>query len=183
MHGRILSKLTYANVMATLAFFIAIGGGAYAAFHLPADSVTSKNIVNGKVKARDIAPNSLRSAGLPIDNNETCTGVGDGWASDNSYGQTVGFYRDPLGWVHLAGLIEKCGNPTNQFFTLPSGYRPGPQNTRLPMLVFSGSVGQMTILEIHGDGGVWVNGSGPNAMFELDGISYRCAPSGQNGCP
>jgi hypothetical protein len=51
----IRSRLTYANVMATIAVFMALGGGAYAAFSLPKDSVRSKNIVDGQVKPVDLA--------------------------------------------------------------------------------------------------------------------------------
>jgi hypothetical protein len=48
-------RLTYANVMATVALFIALGGGAYAATALPANSVGSKQlkksaVVSGKIK-------------------------------------------------------------------------------------------------------------------------------------
>ena len=49
------SHLTYANVMATILAFIVLGGGAYAAFRLPRNSVRSKNIVNGQVKKADTA--------------------------------------------------------------------------------------------------------------------------------
>src|SRR6476659_9065503 len=51
----IKSKLTYANVMATIAVFIALGGASYAAFHLPKNSVKSKNIVNGQIKQKDVS--------------------------------------------------------------------------------------------------------------------------------
>jgi hypothetical protein len=54
VHGRITSKLTSANVLATVAVFIALGGGAYAATNLPANSVTSRNIVDGQVKQKDL---------------------------------------------------------------------------------------------------------------------------------
>ena len=40
------SHVTYANVIATLALFIALGGGAYAAIRLPKNSVTAKQIKN-----------------------------------------------------------------------------------------------------------------------------------------
>jgi hypothetical protein len=36
---RIRSKVTYANVVATLALFVALGGSAYAATQLPKNSV------------------------------------------------------------------------------------------------------------------------------------------------
>jgi hypothetical protein len=178
--SEIRKRLTFANVVSVISLFIALGAGAYAAGLAP-DSVKSKHIVNGQVKKADIVPTSFQSAGLPTAD-ETCTGIADAWASDSTDGGTVGFHRDPLGWVHLTGLIEKCGNPTNQLFTLPPGYQAGP-DTFLPILVFSGSAGEMTNIEIQTNGEVWVNGSGPNAIFSLDGVSWRCGPSGQNGCP
>jgi hypothetical protein len=47
------SRLTYANVMATIAVFIALGAGAYAVGLAP-DSVRSKHIVNGQVRGVDV---------------------------------------------------------------------------------------------------------------------------------
>jgi hypothetical protein len=41
---RLLNKLTYANVMATIAVFIALGGVGYAATRLPKNSVGTKQI-------------------------------------------------------------------------------------------------------------------------------------------
>jgi hypothetical protein len=60
MRQRIGSRLTYANVMSTLCLFILLGGGAYAALHLPRNSVKSKNIVNGQVKSPDVKDEDLR---------------------------------------------------------------------------------------------------------------------------
>jgi Collagen triple helix repeat (20 copies) len=59
---QIRSSFTYANVMATLAVFVALGGGAYAATTLPKNSVKSKQIANGQVKPADIAANAVNSA-------------------------------------------------------------------------------------------------------------------------
>jgi len=41
---KIKSRLTYANVIATVALFLALGGGAFAAFKLPKKSVGTKNL-------------------------------------------------------------------------------------------------------------------------------------------
>jgi len=60
--SRIRRHLTYSNVMATLAVFLVLGGGAYAAFHLPNNSVRSKSIVNGQVKRADLAAKSVNGA-------------------------------------------------------------------------------------------------------------------------
>src|SRR3954453_10099035 len=59
MFARIRSKLTYANVVATLALFLALGGGAYAAFKLPKNSVGSKQIKKNAVNSSKVANGSL----------------------------------------------------------------------------------------------------------------------------
>ena len=49
-----MHRLTYSNVMATIAVFIALGAGAYAAVNLPRNSVKSKHIKNSNVRNKDI---------------------------------------------------------------------------------------------------------------------------------
>jgi len=48
------TKLTYANVMSTVAVFVALGGSSYAAL-----TITGKNVKNGSLTYRDVKPNSL----------------------------------------------------------------------------------------------------------------------------
>jgi len=55
---------SYANVMATIAVFIALGGGAYAALSLPAGSVTSKQIAKNAVRAKQIKKRAVRKKEL-----------------------------------------------------------------------------------------------------------------------
>jgi hypothetical protein len=62
MLGRIRSKLTYANVMATTAVFITLGGGAYAASALKANSVGSAQLKKGAVTNKKIASNAVTGA-------------------------------------------------------------------------------------------------------------------------
>ena len=59
MIAKLLQRLTYANVISTLALFVALGGGAYAAVKLPANSVTTKQIKPGAVKASDLGKGSV----------------------------------------------------------------------------------------------------------------------------
>ncbi len=61
------NRLSYANVMATVAVFLALGGGAYAAIKLPKDSVTSKQIKNKSVKGKDLAGKAVKSAKIKPD--------------------------------------------------------------------------------------------------------------------
>lgn len=53
---RILDRLTYANVMATVAVFIALGGVGYAAIKLPKNSVGTKQLKKGAVTPAKISP-------------------------------------------------------------------------------------------------------------------------------
>ena len=55
------SKLSYANVVATLALFVALGGSSYAAVALSKNSVKSKHIGKGQVKRPDIGRNAVNS--------------------------------------------------------------------------------------------------------------------------
>jgi hypothetical protein len=56
----ISSNATYANVMASIAIFAALGGTSYAATKLSKDSVRSAHIKNGQVKAPDLDPAAMR---------------------------------------------------------------------------------------------------------------------------
>lgn len=51
---QIRQRLTYANVMATIAVFIALGGASYAAIKLPKNSVGSKQLKNNAVTTAKI---------------------------------------------------------------------------------------------------------------------------------
>jgi hypothetical protein len=55
------NRLSYANVMATLALFVALGGVGYAAIKVPRNSVGSKQIKEEAVKASELASDSVDS--------------------------------------------------------------------------------------------------------------------------
>jgi hypothetical protein len=60
---RLRPHLTYANVMATIAVVLALGGaGAYAASKLGKNVVKSRNIAAGAVRTVDIAKNAVKRA-------------------------------------------------------------------------------------------------------------------------
>ncbi|HEV2813348.1 MAG TPA: hypothetical protein VGW10_08860, partial [Solirubrobacteraceae bacterium] len=68
-------RLTYANVMSSVAIFAALGGSSYAAVKIAGkdvrdESLTSRDIKNGSLRAKDIRKRDLRAiraggAGLP----------------------------------------------------------------------------------------------------------------------
>ncbi len=59
MLGSIRARLTFANVMASAAVFIALGGASYAAVSLPRDSVGSKQVRANSIRQGDLAARSV----------------------------------------------------------------------------------------------------------------------------
>jgi hypothetical protein len=59
-------RLTYANVIATLALFLALGGGAYAAIQLPKNSVGSKQLRKNSVIAAKIKNGAVTGAKINL---------------------------------------------------------------------------------------------------------------------
>jgi len=60
--SKIRSGLNYANVVATLALFLALGGGAYAAINLPKDSVGARQIKKDAVRAAEVKKAAVGSS-------------------------------------------------------------------------------------------------------------------------
>jgi hypothetical protein len=60
MLARLRSRLTYANVIATLALFLALGGSGYAALTLPPGSVHGRQIARDAVSSPKVRNHSLR---------------------------------------------------------------------------------------------------------------------------
>ena len=55
-------KVTYANVMSTLCFFLLLGGGAYAAGHLGKNSVGTKQLKNNAVTTAKVKKEAITAA-------------------------------------------------------------------------------------------------------------------------
>ncbi len=69
MFSTLRSKLSYANVVATLALFIALGGSSYAALTLPKNSVKARQIAKNavgasEIKARAVGSSEVRNGSL-----------------------------------------------------------------------------------------------------------------------
>ena len=110
---------------------------------------------------------------------------------------SAGFLRDKFGFVHLKGLVD--AEPDNGYcvtgappewgviFSLPPGFRPAKREVHV--VLSNNAVGRVDVGGPAFDnlpaGAVSLGSSWDNARVwvSLDGISFRCAPSGQNGCP
>jgi hypothetical protein len=188
LHERIRRHLTFANVVSVLALFVALGGGAYAAFHLPKNSVKSKHIVNGQVKEADLQPaERFHDVKLPTGTNLDCTSTPNQWVEipvGGLFDAPLSYYRDPQGRVYLRGFAQKCGSPPSLILTLPPGYRPA-KTVYLPGNLLDEGTNAFTRIQVEPQGGVAVAQlpSGPVERVILDAVSFRCGPSGKNGCP
>jgi hypothetical protein len=120
----------------------------------------------------------------------------------NEFGQynPAGFLRDRHGFVHLKGLVDAddVGDGCEWafldtdllIFTLPQGYRPDKREVHVTSTNFD--LGQVVVegatFPIFGEGGIAAQPplqteANAKEWISLDGISFRCAPSGVNGCP
>jgi hypothetical protein len=234
--GSLRAKLTYSNVLATLAIFIALGGVGYAATRLPKNSVGTKQIKrnavigakvkNGSLGGADIDESSLGrvpdashadSAGNAdaLDGQDSAAfahGGSEGWHPADLENGTAGsnpphtvcwwsnfgggyadasYFRDGFGIVHFRGLIQAHGGSSlpcgfggdGILFYLPAGYAPATSEAH--PIISNNKPGRVNV-DPGGQVGLESNFpsfSDAEAWVSLDGITFRCAPSGQNGCP
>lgn len=80
--------------------------------------------------------------------------------------QNAAFKKDPLGRVHLRGLVERASGVGTTIMLLPAGHRPAKQ--KIFVVLGSGGVGRVDIQE---DGAV-VYVSGGVTFLSLEGISF-----------
>ena len=140
-----------------------------------------KDLGEGSVDASKLDTQAeFTSLGLP-DAFGGCGAVGDNWASwSPDVNETVSYYRDPEGIVHLRGIAAKCNGAENHGgLVLPAGFRPGHSEIFGPLFSFGNGR-----LDVGSDGVISPTPiSPPGSWVSLDGISFRCGPSGQDGCP
>ena len=106
----------------------------------------------------------------------------------------AGFFRDRSGVVHLKGFVQVYDNAglcadfslsdfQTRIFDLPPGYRPEGLGF-FPGVSGPGGFARIDVWangEVHVAGNVIV--SDAKQWVSLEGISFRCGPSGVNGCP
>lgn len=69
-------RISSAHLIATIALVVALGGSAYAVSKAPKNSVTSKSVVNGSLRGKDVKPASITAAQV-ADGSLTGADVGD----------------------------------------------------------------------------------------------------------
>ena len=192
--------MSYANVMSTLALFVALGGTSYAAVKLPSKSVgekqlrsgavTSSAIRDGAVAAKDLAPGAIATgprgprgvagpggpqgpagAGLaPLEGWKALPFV-NGWGNYGGIFQTGGYRKDQYGVIKLRGLVQRGSAPADgPIAVLPAGYRP--DRARVFSVKSGTTVGRV---DMRNNGElVWQEGAtDPNpGWISLEGIEF-----------
>lgn len=135
MLARFRPHITYANVMATVAVFLALGGGAYAVTSLPKNSVGTKQIKKHAVTSPKLAKSAVKGANLA---NGAVTG--SKVASQSLTGHEI--KAGTLGRVPLAAHATDASNATRvggkrvtQFF-----FKGGPSSGGGQLLSVDGIV-------------------------------------------
>jgi hypothetical protein len=174
-----------------------------------ANAVNGSDVVDNSISGADVNESSLGLAAEPW--HSVGSGPGDTvpfrstarcqWQNfDAGTFNAAAFTRDRSGFVHLKGIVkavskgvgdQACGadgTVADYFiFILPPGYRPAQQEVHAtlsnhvlgrvnvfgPGASISGGV-SFEFPTTWGDAHQWI---------VLDGISFRCAPAGSNGCP
>jgi hypothetical protein len=189
-------NLSYANVVSTLALFVALGGTSYAvarnsvgSAQLRANAVTSAKVKNRSLRLTDLSPSARTGtrgprgpAGPPgqfVGTPEAWRplALASGWDLFDTTHQRPGFRKDRQGLVHLRGLLTlTTGVPgvgaDVVMGTLPAGYRP---SVRTIFIVSSGQGIAFARLIIDPDGTLKRNGASDvldKDYTSLNGITF-----------
>jgi hypothetical protein len=116
--------LTYANVMATIGVFLALGGASYAAIKLPANSVGSRQIKDGAVASADIKNHSIKAGdfkgGLPSGPRGARGPKGDAGAAAAKYWARIGGGTTPAVNASSGGVTVTRGTNLETHVTFPT---------------------------------------------------------------
>jgi hypothetical protein len=154
---RIRQHLTYANVIATIAVFLVLGGGSAVALS-GSNTVQSDDLGPGaQVKAADVAANAVDGQDVKDLTFQPLT-LKNGWIGNCSGAGAPGIAKSVEGIVHLRGGICQTPGSSDPSFTVPAGFRPSKPEF-LVVDLLSGYTGRIRIE--------------PNGGFtSLAGVSY-----------
>ena len=172
-----------------------IGNDALSGFNIQESTlgkVPDADTLDGKNSSDFVVPGSEGWQALGLyDNPQFCH-----WVNFGNGFNPAAMFRDPAGVVHFRGLIkavdgsiDACGiNPSADPLLLtgflPQGYRPANRE-----LFTISSNNKPARLDVLAEGPVQIAAptyptwADAEQWVSLDGINYRCAPSGQDGCP
>jgi hypothetical protein len=175
-------RLSYSNVISSIALFVAFGGTSYAVTKgsigtraIKDNSIRSRDVRSGTLTGDDIRESSLATVPAAVTAGtanlatqlsppEDLHVIGALGEPDFKLGcgplgespsNPVGFYKDHEGIVHLHGAYS-CDTARMVAFNLPPGYRPGTRKSTLQAIACLGgdncTVSNTTMVEVAGTG-------------------------------
>jgi hypothetical protein len=127
MLSKLRSRLSYANVMATIAVFIALGGTSYG---LATGSIGSREIKNNSVRSKDIRNNNVRGKDIRTGTiRSSDVGNGSLLAEDFKPGQLPAGPRGPQGAQGERGPQGLPGQNATRLFAYIRDTTPGDAGT------------------------------------------------------
>jgi hypothetical protein len=107
-------------------------------------------------------PHIVGAAGEPVFQNS--------WVNfDTTAFHGARFWKDPMGIVHVEGLIKNGTAAPNTIFELPAGYRPSNGH----IFVVMGNVTASHRVDIGPTGALVWRGGGTSAYLSLSGIHFK----------
>jgi hypothetical protein len=103
-------KLTYANVIATLALFLALGGGAVAATHLGRASVGAAQLKPGAVTGAKVKDGSLTGADVVAGSLGKVPAAGHADSATSADRAATAGHADSAGRADTAGRADNAGH-------------------------------------------------------------------------
>jgi hypothetical protein len=164
MHHLFRHRPSPAMVVALIALFVALGGGAYAAVKLPKNSVSSKQIKKGAVKNSDLAANAVTGGKVK---------AGSLDSSDFKAGTLL---QGPPGTPGANGKDGVNGAATVVYRTFLAN---SAGSNSLGEAGATCDAGERLI----GGGGGWVNNANPPTSYELSGTVSDNGPATSGDAP
>jgi hypothetical protein len=187
-----------------------IADGEVKTADLAINSVRSTKIATGQVQSTDVKDGSLTGddvdesklgLGVPwteVTNGSTGFCNADSthpvsWTTPFSQGNaTLAYQRDAAGYVHLRGTA-KCplvndfpvwpAGSLSVVFFLPPGFRPAAPTYSSGLARITDAPKLAPVLILDGGAVSEYSNTDTRTSISLDGITFRCGPSGQDGCP
>lgn len=175
--SRFRPRLTYANVVASIALFgVVAGGSAWAhgkigSNQIKKNAVAAKHIKKSAVKAPEIANGAVRPQ-KTRGNSGTALNLQNGWGSSNP-NRPARASRGGFGTTQLSGRVSGAASAFNPITTLPRALRPR-QNIQVPTVCRVGTTFTVAAtLLIDADGTVRVTPVQPHTD-----LAHFCGASG-----
>jgi hypothetical protein len=169
---QVFSRISYANVTATLALIAALGGVAWAAETAKKNTVVSKSIKNEEVKSKDLGEQAVGDEEV-TDLAQVAEDVPltNGWAYDD----ILVISKSNDGVVRLDGNIDGDAASGGDAFTLSPAFRPADD----AILLAGCQGGETAVLSFNSANGVVNVSASPTCdnLITLTGISFTGQPT------